>query len=43
MTELLQKKFPGSKDVDRHMMNNVRLRTRRENVRIGFKEYSDWS
>ena len=30
MTDLLQKALPGRKDMDRHMINNVRLRARRK-------------
>ena len=30
MIELLQTALPGRKDVDRHMINNIRLRARRK-------------
>ena len=40
MTELLQKVLPDRKDVDRHMINNVRIRARKK-VRIGFCKYSN--
>ena len=40
MTELLQKALPDRKDVDRHMINNVRIRARKK-VRIGFCKYSN--
>ena len=37
MTELLQKVLPGKKDVNIHIINNVRLRARREKVELGSK------
>ena len=37
MTTLLQKALPERKDVDRHMINNVRIRTRRRKVELDSK------
>ena len=37
MTELLQKTLPGGKDVNRHVINNVRLRTRRKKSELDSK------
>ena len=37
MTELLQKTLPGKNDVNRHVINNVRLRTRREKSELDSK------
>ena len=37
MTTLLQKLLPGRKDVDRHMINNVRIRARRRKLELDSK------
>ena len=37
MTNLLQKALPERKDVDRHMINNVRIRARREKLDLDSK------
>ena len=34
MTELLPKALPKRKDVDRHMINNVRIRVRRNKLEL---------
>ena len=38
MTELLQKTLPGKNDVNRHVINNVRLRTRRKKSAVSTNE-----
>ena len=37
MTNLLQKVLPERKDVDRHMINNIRIRARRKKLDLGSK------
>ena len=37
VTNLLQKALPGIKNVDRHMINNVRIRARRRNLQLDSK------
>ena len=37
MIELLQKVLPGKKDVNIHIINNVRLRARREKLELDSK------
>ena len=37
MTALLQKALPERKDVDRHMINNVRIRARRRKLELDSK------
>ena len=37
MTALLQKALPGRKDVDRHMIDNVRIRARRRKLELDSK------
>ena len=37
MTTLLQKALPERKDVDRHMINNVRIRARRRKLELDSK------
>ena len=37
MTDLLQKALPGRKDMDRHMINNVRLRAHRKKLELDSK------
>ena len=37
MTTLLQKPLPERKDVDRHMINNVRIRARRRKLELDSK------
>ena len=34
MTELLQKVLPNRKDVDRHMINNIRIRARKKKLEL---------
>ena len=34
MTELLQRTLPGRKDIDRHMINNVRIRARKKKLEL---------
>ena len=34
MTELLQRTLPGRKDIDRHMINNVRIRTHKKSLEL---------
>ena len=40
MTSLLRKALPDRKNVDRHMINNVRIRALKKKIGFGFKEYS---
>ena len=37
MTDLLQKALPGREDMDRHMINNIRLRARRKKLELDSK------
>ena len=37
MADLLQKALPGRKDMDRHMINNVRLRAHRKKLELDSK------
>ena len=40
MITLLQKALPERKDVDRHMINNVRIRARRRKLELDSKSIS---